>query len=70
MILIYPKSHFKYGTFLDNTYTQDGCDISVSSKSGELIYDQKTATLSISYNPDEVGEIEDTINISVQCKGL
>jgi len=63
-------SFSKYGIFLDNTYTQDGCDIQVSSQNGELKYDPKTATLSISYNPDEVGEIEDTINISVQCKGL
>lgn len=63
-------SFSKYGTFLNNTYTQDGCDIQVSSENGELKYDPKTATLSISYNPDEVGEIEDTINISVQCKGL
>lgn len=60
----------KYGTFENNTYTQDGCDIFITSRSGELKYDAKTATLSISYKLNEVGEIEDIINISVQCKGL
>lgn len=60
----------KYGTFLNNTYTQDGCDILVSSENGDLNYDQKTATLSISYKLSEVGEIEDIINISIRCKGL
>lgn len=60
----------KYGTFENNTYTQDGCDISVSSEKGGIKYDAKTATLSISYKLNEVGEIEDIINISIQCKGL
>lgn len=60
----------KYGTFENNTYTQDGCDISVTSEKGELKYDPKTASLNISYKPNEVGEIEDTINIEIQCKGL
>lgn len=60
----------KYGTFLNNTYTQDGCDILVSSENGDLKYDPKTATLSISYKLNEVGEVEDIINISIQCKGL
>lgn len=60
----------KYGTFLDNTYTQDGCDIFITSEKGELKYDPRIATLSISYKLNEVGEIEDIINISIQCKGL
>jgi len=60
----------KYGAFLDNTYTQDGCDISVTSQNGEVKYDQKTASMTMSYKLNEVGEIEDTINIEIQCKGL
>ncbi len=60
----------KYGIFENNTYIQDGCSIPISSNTGQIKYDSKTATLSITYKLNEVGEIEDTINISVQCKGL
>ncbi len=60
----------KYGTFENNTYTQDGCDILISSTKGEIEYDEKFASVLISYKLDEVGEIEDVIDITIQCKGL
>ena len=60
----------KYGTFLNNTYTQDGCDISISSTKGEIGYDEKSASVLISYKLNEVGEIKDIIDITIQCKGL
>lgn len=63
-------SFSKYGTFENGTYTQDGCDISVTSQNGEVKYNQKTASMTMSYKINEVGEIEDTINIEIQCKGL
>ncbi len=60
----------KYGTFLNNTYTQDGCDIAISSTKGEIEYDEKSASVLISYKLNEVGEIKDILDITIQCKGL
>lgn len=60
----------KYGTFENNTYSQDGCDISVSSTKGEIKYDEKSASVLISYKLDKVGEIKDILDITIQCKGL
>lgn len=63
-------SFSKYGIFENNTYTQDGCDISIFSERGEITYDEKSASVLISYKLGEVGEIEDIIDITIQCKGL
>jgi len=58
------------GKYSDNTFTQEGCNINLSSRKGEISYEKEISTILISYPVSGVGVIDDIINITIECKGL
>lgn len=59
----------EFGKYTNNTFTQEGCNINLSSENGELSYKKEISTIFISYPIDRVGDINDIINITIECKG-
>jgi len=61
----------EFGTFDKNTFSQEGCDIKIQSQTGEIQYDETNSTILIYYPLKTTSAtIKDTLNISVECKGL
>lgn len=59
----------EYGQYSNNNFNQEGCNIHTSSEKGSVTYDNEISAILISYPLDEsVGEIKDTINITIECK--
>lgn len=60
----------EFGSYSNNTFTQEGCDIRLSSQNGDLSYKKDISAVLISYPVNGVGDINDIINITIECKGL
>jgi len=58
----------EFGSYVNNTFTQEGCSINVSSQNGEISYKEENSILLISYMINGNERIEDQINIAIECK--
>lgn len=58
----------EFGSYLNDTFTQEGCSISISSQNGEVSYKEENSILLISYMINGNERIEDHINITIECK--
>lgn len=57
----------QYGTFGNNTYTQEGCSVKISSKNGNISYDEEYALVMITYDIKENSRIEDILSFEISC---
>lgn len=57
----------QHGTFKDNSYTQEGCNVKISSKNGTLSYDEEYALLMITYDVRGITKVEDTLSFEISC---
>ncbi|MFA5634017.1 MAG: hypothetical protein WCY00_00305 [Candidatus Dojkabacteria bacterium] len=57
----------QYGTFENNTYTQEGCSVKISSKNGNISHDEEYALVMITYDIKENSRIEDILSFEISC---
>jgi hypothetical protein len=60
----------EFGSYANNTFSQEGCNIHISSQNGDISYIKDSSIILISYKINEMEYIRDTINIIIECKGL
>ena len=56
----------EYGEFKDDTYTQDGCSVKVTSQEGDISYDDEYAIINITYKIED-SKINDLIQLEISC---
>lgn len=58
----------QYGTFEDNTYSQEGCKVHILSDGGEVLYDKEYSVITISYDIKGKDYIKDNLTIDILCR--
>jgi hypothetical protein len=57
----------QYGTFQNNTYSQEGCSVKISSDSGDISYKEEYAVIMVTYDIKERDSIKDKIYFEISC---
>ena len=57
----------QYGEFVRNIYTQEGCSVYISSRTGDISYNEEYAVLMVTYNVSRITKIEDTLAFEISC---
>lgn len=57
----------QYGKIVDNTYTQEGCSVQITSESGKVIGDEQYSLIKIEYDIKNKTKIKDNIKMYILC---
>ncbi len=58
----------EFGSYANNTFTQEGCSINISSQNGVISYEKEASIILVSYMINGNTNIDDHINITIECK--
>jgi hypothetical protein len=61
----------EFGSYENNTFSQEGCNIKIQSQTGDIRYNKESSTILVTYPLKTTSAtIKDTLNIAIECKGL